>query len=132
MNGDLVVHVDGDDPVVVTIDGELDLTSAPDLDALLTTLAGTHSRITVDCRALRFVDAAGIRTLAEAQGRLARRGGELTLRELPALARRLVQIVGLDVVFGCSEAPGPLPGLASIGGVPTDRQDRNVIDGAEP
>lgn len=130
MNGRLVVRVDAGEAPVVVLEGDLDLTSAPDLDALLTTLAGAHRHITVDCRALRFIDAAGIRTLARSHARLARCGGDLTVRELPALARRLVHIVGLDDLLG-ADTPGPRLGLTSVDGVATDREDGHVVDRAE-
>ncbi|MGQ0465236.1 MAG: STAS domain-containing protein [Sporichthyaceae bacterium] len=55
-------HVDGGD---VTVSGEVDLATAPRLRTALEEAAGAGGRITVDLRAVRYLDSAGMAALFE-------------------------------------------------------------------
>ena len=76
----------------VYLSGELDLSSAPQLDARLTTLADKHT-IIVDLTGLSFVDSAGLRSLLTAHQTAANR---LHLRSPQPQVRRTLALAGLD------------------------------------
>jgi anti-sigma B factor antagonist len=82
--------------VLVTVVGEIDIATAPQLRAQLTGLAGTGQRVIVDLGQVRFSDAAGLGVLAGAAGQAAASGGSLLLAAARPQLRRLLAITGLD------------------------------------
>jgi anti-sigma B factor antagonist len=82
--------------VLVTVVGEIDIATAPQLRAQLAGLAGTGQRVIVDLGQVRFSDAAGLGVLAGAAGRAAASGGSLLLAAARPQLRRLLAITGLD------------------------------------
>lgn len=85
---------------VVVLSGEADLTSAAQLNALITAqLSGGTRQLTVDVSGLRFADTASIRTLVLAARTLKERGGSLVLlRPRPTLAR-VLDLLGAAQMF---------------------------------
>lgn len=83
--------------VVVSIVGELDVASSPDLEReLLAVLSSGSKNLVVDTSEVAFIDASGIGVLISA-ARLAReRGGQLALRHPSEATCRVVDLVGLD------------------------------------
>ena len=79
------------------LSGEADLTSAPELDALIGTQLSRGTReLTVDVSGLRFADSASIRTLVLAARTLSERGASLILLcPQPPVARTLT-LLGAD------------------------------------
>jgi anti-anti-sigma factor len=76
--------------VVVPV-GELDLGTAPDLEAVLATQSG---RVVVDLRELTFIDLTGLRLLLEADARSRQNG--MNLRFIPGrMVRRLFEVAEL-------------------------------------
>jgi anti-sigma B factor antagonist len=92
----------GLDPVVVAVDGEVDLATSPRLaaalDEALTTAGATGVR--VDLSQVEFMDSAGLRVLVAARGRAQDSGLVLTLHEPHDRVRRIIEITGLTEVFG--------------------------------
>lgn len=85
----------------VRLDGELDITSAPLLQAVVDqTLAGRRlppcSRLVVDMSGVIFADASGISPLLHARATLARRGGAVEIRHPRRGVRRLLRLLGLS------------------------------------
>jgi anti-anti-sigma factor len=79
------------DGTLVVAHGELDLATAPDLDAVLVAQAG---RVIVDLRRLTFIDASGLRALLAADERSRQDG--MNLRFIPGeLVRRLFEAAGM-------------------------------------
>jgi anti-anti-sigma factor len=76
---------------VVTAAGEIDMATAPRLRECLLT---TEGNVVVDLRAVSFLDSSGIGVLADAQGRLAKGGGNLALRKPQAIVRTALEITG--------------------------------------
>jgi anti-sigma B factor antagonist len=82
--------------ILVKLRGELDMQSAPRLDRCLNAI---QSDTVIDCSGLDFIDSSGIRAFVEAHQAFAARGNHLTLRDLPPLVQRLVDITGLSDVL---------------------------------
>ncbi len=83
--------------VVVSILGEVDLATAPTLQALLRSLVeGDHRPIVLDLSRLAFMDASGLQVLADVSGRLAPSHGELVVRSAPLATLRILGITGVD------------------------------------
>jgi anti-anti-sigma factor len=71
--------------------GELDLGTAPDLEAVLATQSGS---VVVDLRELSFIDLTGLRVLLEADARSRQDG--MNLRFIPGrMVRRLLEVAEL-------------------------------------
>jgi anti-sigma B factor antagonist len=85
------VTVEGES-LLVKVVGELDLATAPELDACLRPVRGD---VAIDCSGLDFIDSSGIRSLVEAHRAAEARGDRLTIRNLPENARRALEAVGL-------------------------------------
>jgi anti-sigma B factor antagonist len=82
---------------VVTVRGELDMATAPQLrDSFAEVLAEAPSRLVVDARQLTFMDSTGLSTLLLAQRRCRAQGGELLLREPTPAVRRLISLAGVE------------------------------------
>ena len=88
--------VEGRRPPLVHVTGELDLAGAPRLEAVL---AGLDGDVEIDCSALDFIDAAGLRVFRTAHDECAARGCSLVLVDPGPAVERLVQIVGLESLF---------------------------------
>jgi anti-sigma B factor antagonist len=89
--------VDGGDPIVVTIWGEVDLSSAPKLaDAIGELIQLGHLEVTLDLGAVEFMDSTGVRVLVDLFEALREAGGELLLQAASAPVRRVLALTGLD------------------------------------
>ena len=76
---------------VVVPQGELDLGTAPDLEAVLATQSGP---VVVDLRKLSFIDLTGLRVLLDADARSRQDG--MNLRFIPGpMVRRLLEVAEL-------------------------------------
>ncbi|WP_205648046.1 STAS domain-containing protein [Actinomadura rubteroloni] len=96
---------------VVTATGELDLYTAPRLQAALADLAGDAAdRITVDLSGVEFCDSIGMNVLLAAMQRVRDGGGSFALAAPRTAVRRILQVTGLDTVFTVVEA-APVPGV---------------------
>lgn len=81
---------------VVGLQGEVDLTTAPELAACLRrcTRDGVGD-VVVDLGGLRFLGAQGLRALVDGRDRLRRRGGQLVLRSPSPFTAKLLRLTGL-------------------------------------
>jgi anti-anti-sigma factor len=94
----------------VTVEGELDLASAPTLELELDRLEWRPPRLLlVDLRGLTFMDVAGIRVLLAAHERAERRGHELAIVRGAPIVERLMQLLGLDSVLDLIDDPAEVP-----------------------
>ncbi len=95
----------GRDWVLLTVRGELDILTSPDLAAILGALVrGGRSQVTVDVSGVRFVDAHGLRVLADCARTLLDRGTFVLACPSPSF-RRLLEITDLDRVIPTSDVP---------------------------
>jgi anti-sigma B factor antagonist len=92
---------DRDGRAVVVIRGELDLATAPDLEAAITSRLDDGQDVVVDLRELEFMDSTGLRVLVAAHGRV--EGTEqrfLIVRPLPgASIERILAVAGVERVL---------------------------------
>jgi anti-sigma B factor antagonist len=85
---------------VVSVEGELDLHTAPELEQALGTILVRGGRnVVVDLVDLVFIDSTALATLVRAQPRFRSKGGRLLLVTEDRRILRTLQITGLDRVF---------------------------------
>ena len=82
--------------VLVTVAGEIDITTAPQLRGQLTLLAAGGRPVIADLTEVTFIDAAGLGVLAAAAGKAAASGGSLHVVSDRYQVRRVFAITGLD------------------------------------
>jgi anti-anti-sigma factor len=102
----IVAGVDGSDPAVVRLAGELDLATAPELSERLASIDGD---VEVDCSRLEFVDAVGLTVFVRANQRLDEAGWKFVLVQPSPVFLRMLEITGLDAsleVRSDGAAPG--------------------------
>ena len=89
-----------DGTVSVSVEGELDLANAAELEARLVAVdAEAPARVVLDLAALAFVDSTGLRVLLQADSRARERGYELALRAVTPTVLRVLEMTGaLDVL----------------------------------
>ena len=94
-----LVTVNGDD-VVVALDGELDVSN---VDAVAATFASTFTeqpkRITLELRALRYCDSAGLRCLLDASSEATRIGCALVAQNPSRSVARLLDLTGVSALL---------------------------------
>ena len=92
---------DRDGRAVVVIRGELDLATAPDLEAAIKSRLDDGQDVVVDLRELEFMDSTGLRVLVAAHARV--EGTEqrfLIVRPLPgASIERILAVAGVERVL---------------------------------
>jgi anti-sigma B factor antagonist len=92
--------------VVVEVDGELDLASAPELErALRQAWLQERGLVVVDLTDLRFIDMAGLRSLLTAQQQAEQEGRQLLLANVPDAVRRVMALAHVDEVLAIMEDP---------------------------
>ncbi len=89
------------DHTVLALAGEIDLYTAPRLQAELTAaLAGTKpAQIVVDMSAVEFCDSTGMNVLLAAHRLASEKGGDLTLAAPRPPVRKILEVTGLQSVF---------------------------------
>ncbi|WP_285709270.1 STAS domain-containing protein [Microtetraspora sp. NBRC 16547] len=85
---------------VMAIVGEIDLYTAPRLQAEFTRLLETGpERVVIDMSGVEFCDSTGMNVLLSALKRLRERGGILEVASPRPAVRKILQVTGLDSVF---------------------------------
>ena len=83
--------------VLVALSGELDVSSAPELERCLSELeAESHSDVVLDLSELSFVDSAGISVLVKAKHQAEAKGRQLVLRGPPPQVQRIFAVIGIS------------------------------------
>ena len=87
-----------DGSVELTLRGELDLATAPELEQLVNERIDAGDEVVVDLRGLEFMDSSGIRVLVTAHTRAGRVGTKLVIVRPPAgsAVAKIVEVSGLD------------------------------------
>src|SRR5919205_2234267 len=82
----------------VTLRGELDLATAPELEQLLIERIDASQEVVVDLRGLEFMDSSGIRVLVAAHARAGRTGTRLVIvrPERGHPVAKIIEVSGLD------------------------------------
>lgn len=87
--------VTNDGHVVIIVRGDLDAHSAPQLQAVVETLAEDVTAIELDLAELEFFDSTGVGVIAAILRRLSAVDGELRLRDVPDLVYRILRLTNL-------------------------------------
>ena len=78
---------------LLSLEGDLDLSSAPVLEAQLAELEGLVSCV-VDLHGLDFIDCAGLRALVHLCQELTARGGRLVVTRPRGLVAKVLEVIG--------------------------------------
>jgi anti-anti-sigma factor len=117
---DIAISRRGERTFVVSLAGECDLETSPELRRAVDSIsANGPPRVVVDLAALDFIDSSGINVLVGAARTLAGEGGSLTLAGASAHVRRVFEIAHVpDVVALADSVEAALaePGGAAAGG----------------
>jgi anti-sigma B factor antagonist len=90
----------GPDSTVLTVRGELDLTSAPAFERELRAVEATNPRrLVIDLSGLEFMDSTGLRALLLARERAQADGHELALRRGPRQVQRVLELTKTAEAF---------------------------------
>ena len=91
----------------LSVRGELDIRSAPDLRSWLTrVLDDGAGQVVIDLSGVEFMDSSGLGVLVGAHRRLARIGGRLTIVGVGDVVGRLLHVTGLTRVFDVRDQTG--------------------------
>lgn len=102
----------------ISLEGELDLASAPELERRLHELeARRPAKLIVDLSALSFLDSTGLRVLLQANGRASERGWALVMRPGEEFVQRVFEVTGAAEVL-TFERGGKGSGGATSGAAP--------------
>jgi len=88
---------------IVRVGGELDIHTAPQLEAVVIPAITPQARLIIDGEALGFADSTGLSLFIKAHKRAADAGGRLDL-VLPPEVRRVVDMAGLTDVLNVHES----------------------------
>ena len=90
----------GNDAYVVSVRGEADLHTAPELERALEDVLGRGGRaVALDLAEVGFIDSTALEALLRYQPRFKKRGGDLVLVSDDRRVLRTFEIIGLDRVF---------------------------------
>ncbi|MGP3916628.1 STAS domain-containing protein [Nonomuraea sp. 10N515B] len=88
------------DCMIVALQGELDIYSAPCLRAAISeALAEGQRNLLVDAAGLTFCDSEGLQALLKAQGEVTGAGGSMELAHVHGRVRHVLEISGLTCAF---------------------------------
>lgn len=88
-------------PTVLSVGGDLDLNTAPELLQALTLLVDDGRRaLVVDLTGVGFCDSSGLSVLVRIRNRLAELGGTVALAAASPIVQRVLEVSGLDEIFG--------------------------------
>jgi anti-sigma B factor antagonist len=88
-----------EDYVVVGLYGELDITNAAGVMAVLAAAAARNPRIIVDLAALEYIDCSSLAALGRVRAQSRQAGGDLLLAAPRGPVRRILDLTGLIGVF---------------------------------
>jgi anti-sigma B factor antagonist len=91
---------DRQDATVLTVSGELDMSSGPRLAAALEQVESTQRRVILDLSGVEFIDVTGLRVLLQARERARRAGVELAVVNASRGVRRLLSLTGTTELLG--------------------------------
>ncbi len=85
---------------IFVLEGRVDSEGAVDLDlALQTAVSEGKTRLVLEMADVRYINSAGLRTLADILTQSKESGGDLKLVELNPKVLRVLQIIGFDKFF---------------------------------
>ncbi|GAA1780928.1 anti-sigma factor antagonist BldG [Streptomonospora arabica] len=98
------------DSAVVTVRGEIDLYTAPQLQSgLVNALEDGARRLLVDMSRVEFCDSTGMSVLLSGMKRARAKEGDLVLVAPKPAVRKILEVTGLDAVFAVEDSTDALP-----------------------
>jgi anti-anti-sigma factor len=96
-----------DGRAVVVVRGELDLATAPDLEAVVSERLDAGQEVVVDLRDLEFMDSSGLRVLVVAHTRATDSGGRFVIVRPPVGGEvaKIMSIAGIDLELELIDEP---------------------------
>jgi anti-sigma B factor antagonist len=102
---EITVSQRGEQTFVVSLAGELDLGTSPEVARTLEGLIGNGARrVVVDLARLEFLDSSGINVLVSAARSMDGDGGALTLAAVQPLVRRVLDIAHVPEVVAVADS----------------------------
>jgi len=103
----LDVHVErGPEQAWIMLEGELDMSSAPDLEQAISRVESAGPRLLgIDLRQLSFLDSAGLHVLIDAHTRVSGANRRLVLIRGPSRVQRVFQTTGMDNILKFVDPP---------------------------
>jgi anti-anti-sigma factor len=103
-----IVTDDDGGHLLVSVHGELDLATAPELEAVLFGALERGGRVLVDLRDLAFMDSSGVRAIVAAHTRAEGDGQRFAVVRPRAETEvaRIIEVSGLDAELRLLEDPG--------------------------
>lgn len=98
----LVNKTSNGDELIISLDGRLDTTTAPELEAELGGLNGVKALV-VDMSKLVYVSSAGLRVLLKAQ-KIMNKHGSMRVKNISRDIREVFEITGFDELLNMEEA----------------------------
>ena len=92
-------HLAGESQTIL-ITGELDMASAPELDALVSRLASRPGEIVLDVKGITFMDSTGVRLILRVVELCQENGCRFEVRSLTPQIRRLLDVAGVTGLPG--------------------------------
>ena len=97
------------DAALLSVSGELDIATAPELEQALEQISPERVKlVVVDLRGLEFMDSTGLSTLVRAHQRLSEQGCELAIVKGPPQVQRLLDLTGVAERLRLGSEPGEL------------------------
>ena len=96
--------------VEIAVHGELDLATAPQLDAEFERVGGLDGveLVIADLRNLAFLDSTGLEAIIKFEARLSETGGEFVVVRGPRVVERLFEVMQLDQQLRIIDDPAEL------------------------
>ena len=80
---------------IITLEGRLDTTTAPELDKVVDEICGSTNSLTFDVEKLEYVSSAGLRVFLKAQKAMSKKGG-LKLIHVSDAVKEVLDITGFS------------------------------------
>ena len=85
--------------LVLSLEGRLDTTTAPELEKELGEVLDDVDDITFDCNGLEYISSAGLRVLLGAQKAMNKKEGKLVVKNINDTIREVFEVTGfIDVI----------------------------------
>ena len=93
-----IVKTKQDDALTVALEGRLDTTTAPELEAALTDALDGVSALTMDLEKLDYISSAGLRVLLSAQKRMMKQG-EMKVVHVNETIMEIFEVTGFSDIL---------------------------------
>ena len=88
-----------DEVLTIALEGRLDTTSSPELEAELRTALEDVAALTLDLGKLEYISSAGLRVLLSAQKRMNAQGGEMKVCHVGETIMEIFEVTGFSDIL---------------------------------